>query len=137
MPLRKFELITLHFRTFDYTKLDVRDQGDLPKTFQAAEEWQKVSIELYLPKPNLTVDERMVPFTGRSKETPIFKGKPTPIGFKVWVIMQQGFLLQWLWHIKASSYNTVTAELPTPQRHSKKGKLLTENSLRKYTELHG
>ncbi|EMT67900.1 hypothetical protein FOC4_g10000079 [Fusarium odoratissimum] len=50
MPLRKFELITRYFRTFDYTKLDVRDESDLPKTFQAAEEWsnhiQKVSIEL-------------------------------------------------------------------------------------------
>ncbi|EMT60488.1 hypothetical protein FOC4_g10011759 [Fusarium odoratissimum] len=77
MPLRKFELITRYFRTFDYTKLDVRDESDLPKTFQAAEEWsnhiQKVSIELYLPGTNLTVDECMVPFTGRSKETTLVK----------------------------------------------------------------
>jgi hypothetical protein len=34
MPLQKFELITRYFRTFDYTKLDVRDESDLLKTFQ-------------------------------------------------------------------------------------------------------
>jgi hypothetical protein len=33
MPLRKFELINRYFRTFDYTKVDVRNEGDLPKTF--------------------------------------------------------------------------------------------------------
>lgn len=130
MPLRKFELITRYFRTFDYTKLDVRDESDLPKTFQAAEEWsnhiQKVSIELYLPGTNLTVDECMVPFTGRSKETTLVKGKPTPVGFKVWVIAQQGFFLQWLWHVKSSPYTAVTVELPIPKPYGKKGKLRTE-----------
>ncbi|RYC82709.1 hypothetical protein BFJ63_vAg14430, partial [Fusarium oxysporum f. sp. narcissi] len=38
MPLQKFELITRYFRTFDHTNLDVSDERDLPKTFQAAEE---------------------------------------------------------------------------------------------------
>jgi hypothetical protein len=130
MPLRKFELITRYFRTFDYTKLDVRDEGGLPKTFQAAEEWsnhiQSVSIELYSPGTNLTVDECMIPFTGRSKETTVVKNKPTPVGFKVWVIAQQGFFLQWLWHVKASPYKAVIVELPTPTPYGKKGKLRTE-----------
>ncbi|KAJ0130256.1 putative 4-hydroxy-2-oxoglutarate aldolase [Fusarium oxysporum f. sp. albedinis] len=130
MPLRKFELITRYFRTFDYTKLDVRDQGDLPKTFQAAEEWsnhiQRVSIELYLPGTNLTVDECIIPFTGRSKETTLVKGKPTPVGFKVWVIAQQGYFLQWLWHVKALPYTAVIVDLPTPKPVGKKGKLRTE-----------
>ncbi|KAL9561175.1 hypothetical protein ACKAV7_014530 [Fusarium commune] len=130
MPLRKFELITRYFRTFDYTKFDVRDESDLPKTFQAAEEWsnhiQKVSIELYIPGTNLTVDECMVPFTGRSKETTVVKNKPTPLGFKVWVIAQQGYFLQWLWHVKASPYQAITVELPTPKSSGKKGKLQTE-----------
>ncbi|KAF6518527.1 hypothetical protein HZS61_002605 [Fusarium oxysporum f. sp. conglutinans] len=130
MPLHRFQLIMRYIRTFDYTKLDVSDEGDLPKTFQAAEEWsnhiQKVSAELYLPGTNLTVDECMIPFTGRSKETTLVKGKPTPVGFKVWVIAQQGYFLQWLWHVKASPYKAVTVELPTPQQRGKKGKLRTE-----------
>ncbi|KAJ4264586.1 hypothetical protein NW764_16700 [Fusarium oxysporum] len=114
MPLRKFELITRYFRTFDYTKLDVRDESDLPKTFQAAEEWSN------------HIQKCMVPFTGRSKETTLVKGKPTPEGFKVWVIAQQGFFLQWLWHVKSSPYTAVTVELPIPKPYGKKGKLRTE-----------
>jgi hypothetical protein len=87
MPLLKFELITRYFRTFDYTKLDMRDKSDLPKTFQAAKEWsdhiQKASTKLYLPGTNLTVDKYIIPFTGRSKEITVIKNKPTPVGFKV------------------------------------------------------
>ncbi|RKK10605.1 hypothetical protein BFJ66_g16165 [Fusarium oxysporum f. sp. cepae] len=130
MPLRRFQLISRYFRTFDYTKVDVRDEGDLPKTFQAAEEWsnhiQKVSTELYLPGTNLTVDECMIPFTGRSKETTLVKNKPTPVGFKVWVIAQQGFFLQWLWHVKPSPYTAVIVNLPTLKPLGKRGKLRTE-----------
>jgi hypothetical protein len=68
----------------------------------------------------------MIPFTGRSKETTVVKNKPTPVGFKVWVIAQQGFFLQWLWHVKASPYKAVIVELPTPTPYGKKGKLRTE-----------
>jgi hypothetical protein len=28
----------------------------------------------------------MVPFVGRLKEITLVKGKPTPVGFKIWVI---------------------------------------------------
>ncbi|KAH7464233.1 hypothetical protein FOMA001_g17874 [Fusarium oxysporum f. sp. matthiolae] len=129
MPLRKFELITRYFRTFDYTKLDVSDESDLPKIFQAAKAWsdhlQKASTELFLPGTNLTIDECMVPFKGRSKETTVVKNKPTPVGFKVWVIAQQGFFLRWLWHVKASPYKAIIVELPLPKPHGKKGKLQT------------
>ncbi|EGU72291.1 hypothetical protein FOXB_17200, partial [Fusarium oxysporum f. sp. conglutinans Fo5176] len=68
----------------------------------------------------------MVPFTGRSKETTLVKGKPTPVGFKVWVITQQGFFLRWLWHIKSSPYTAVIVDLSTPKPVGKKGKLRTE-----------
>jgi hypothetical protein len=71
MPLRKFELITRYFRTFDYTELDVSDESGLPKVFQAAEPWsdhiQKVSTELFIPGTNLAIDECMIPYKGRSK----------------------------------------------------------------------
>jgi hypothetical protein len=133
MPLRKFELITRYFRTFDYTKLDVRDEGNLLKTFQAAEPWsqhiQKVSAELFIPGTNLTVDECMIPFTGRSKETTVVKNKPTPLGFKIWAIAQHGFFMHWLWHLKASPYEAVIVNLPTLKPQGKKGKLQTKVAL--------
>ncbi|KAF4963096.1 hypothetical protein FSARC_8869 [Fusarium sarcochroum] len=129
MPLRKFELITRYFRTFDYTKLDVSDERDLPKTFQAAqprsEHIQNTSAELFIPGTNLAVDECMIPYKGRSKETTIVKNKPTPCGFKVWVIAQHGFFLRWLWHVKGSPYKAVVVNLPLPKKQGKKGKAKT------------
>jgi hypothetical protein len=95
--------------------LDLRNEDDLPKAFQAAEPWseliQKVSAQLYIPRNNVTVDECMVPFTGRSKDTTLVKNKSTPVGFKVWVIAQNGLFIRWLWHVKASPYAAVIVEL--------------------------
>jgi hypothetical protein len=45
------------------------------------------------------VDEIIVRFEGRAKETTTVPNKPTPTGFKVWGAAQRGFLLVWNWHI--------------------------------------
>jgi hypothetical protein len=61
MPLNKVLLITRFIRTFDHTELDVSDESNLPKVFQAAEPWynhiQEVSSQLFLPGTNITIDE--------------------------------------------------------------------------------
>ncbi|SCO92472.1 uncharacterized protein FRV6_16600 [Fusarium oxysporum] len=56
-------------------------------------------------------DERIVRYTGRSKETAVIEGKPTPLGFKIWVVAQAGFFLRWLWHFKCSNYGAPTEGL--------------------------
>ena len=45
------------------------------------------------------MDEIIVRFEGRSKETTTVPNKPTPTGYKVWGAAQRGFLLVWNWHI--------------------------------------
>ncbi|KAF5264454.1 hypothetical protein FOXYS1_4768 [Fusarium oxysporum] len=61
MPLRQFQLIHRYLRTFDYTKVDERASHDLPKVFQAAEEWsqhiQHMSALLFQPGSSIAVDE--------------------------------------------------------------------------------
>ncbi|KAJ0133618.1 Elongation factor 1-gamma 1 [Fusarium oxysporum f. sp. albedinis] len=61
MPLNKVLLITRFIRTFDHTQLDVSDESNLPKVFQAAEPWshhiQEVASQLFLPGTNITIDE--------------------------------------------------------------------------------
>jgi hypothetical protein len=47
----------------------------------------------------LAVDEIIVRYEGRAKETTTVPGKPTPTGFKVWAVAQRGFLILWNWHI--------------------------------------
>jgi hypothetical protein len=50
----------------------------------------------------------MVRYTGRSTATTVVKGKPTPLGFKIWVIAQEGFFIRWLWHFKGSNYHALS-----------------------------
>ncbi|UPK96435.1 hypothetical protein LCI18_007370 [Fusarium solani-melongenae] len=108
MPLRKFELIHRYLRLYDYTKVDETDEGNLPKVFQAVEEWsdhiQRISAELCDPGSHLAVDECMIRYTGRSHDITFIRNKPTPLGFKIWVVAQYGFFIHWLWHVKDSPY---------------------------------
>jgi hypothetical protein len=117
MPYWKFQLIHRHLRPFDHSKID--ETAPLPKVFQAADEWsdhiQAVSAEIFVPGSHLAVDECMIRYTGRSNETTFVKGKPDPLGFKIWVIAQQGFFIRWLWHIKEAKYGAVGVEHPPPK----------------------
>ncbi|KAF4338777.1 pep1 [Fusarium beomiforme] len=54
---------------------------------------------IYEPGNDLTVDEAMVRFTGRSLETTTIPQKPTPTDYKVWVLGQSGYFVRWLWHV--------------------------------------
>jgi hypothetical protein len=117
MPNWKFQLIHRHLRPFDHSKID--EIAPLPKVFQAADEWsdhiQAVSAEIFVPGSHLAVDECMIRYTGRSNVTTLVKGKPGPLGFKIWVIAQQGFFIRWLWHIKEAKYGAVGVEHPPPK----------------------
>jgi hypothetical protein len=117
MPYWKFQLIHRHLRPFDHSKID--ETAPLPKVFQAANEWsnhiQAVSAEIFVPGSHLAVDECIIRYTGRSNETTLVKGKPDPLGFKIWVIAQQGFFIRWLWHIKEAKYVAVGVEPPPPK----------------------
>ena len=51
----------------------------------------------------------MIPFSGKNKAIVRMPSKPIPIGFKVWVITQQGYFLQWIWHERGNGL----VELPS------------------------
>src|SRR5205809_5980588 len=42
----------------------------------------------------------MVRFTGKAKETVKMPSKPIPVGYKVWVMADSGYFLQWNFHAK-------------------------------------
>jgi hypothetical protein len=60
----------------------------------------------------LAVDEIIVRFEGRSKETTTVPNKPTPTGYKVWGAAQRGFLLVWNWHIPGQKNGPVGVRTP-------------------------
>ena len=57
-------------------------------------------IAFWRPSSALAVDECMSRFTGRSKEKITIPSKPIPTGIKGWVIADEGYFLQWIWHAK-------------------------------------
>ena len=49
---------------------------------------------------HLAVDETIQRFMGRAKEIVNIPSKPTPEGFKIWVLANQGYVLDWMYHAK-------------------------------------
>ncbi len=52
---------------------------------------------------HLAVDETIQRFTGRAKEIVNIPNKPTPEGFKIWVLANQGYVLDWMYHAKGQN----------------------------------
>jgi len=54
----------------------------------------KVGDSLYVAGSNLAVDEAMVRFIGWLVEKTTVPSKPTPVGYKVWVLALSGYFLR-------------------------------------------
>jgi hypothetical protein len=55
------------------------------------------------PGRDIAIDECIEGFTGRTRDTVNIPTKPTPIGFKIWVLADNGYVLNLLWHVKGDS----------------------------------
>ncbi|KFA81998.1 hypothetical protein S40288_10136, partial [Stachybotrys chartarum IBT 40288] len=99
MTFNRFQLLSRRLRISPFS---TQPQGP----FQPCDEWsnwiQAVSLQLWVPGTDIAIDECMIGFEGRAYEKTKVPKKPTPIGFKVWVVAQQGYFLQWIWHTPKS-----------------------------------
>ncbi|KZL67546.1 transposable element-derived protein [Colletotrichum tofieldiae] len=91
----------------------------MPQIYRKVNQWsvhiQETGDPFYSPRSELTVDEAMVWFTGRSLETTTIPTKPTPTGFKIWILAQSGYCLWWLWHVHGKGpYGLVPQAWPAP-----------------------
>jgi hypothetical protein len=62
--------------------------------------------QYFIPPREFTVDETMVRFKGRSAWKTVIKGKPTPIGYKVWTVASHGYLLNFEVYKGKGGYTT-------------------------------
>jgi hypothetical protein len=60
------------------------------------------TLSLWLPGKHLCVDEAIARFTGRASEKVIIKTKPTPEGYKIWCLANDGVILNWLFHARGA-----------------------------------
>ena len=56
---------------------------------------------------HLAVDETIQRFMGRAQEIVNIPSKPTPEGFKIWVLANQGYVLDWMYHAKGDRLGPV------------------------------
>ncbi|KFA68879.1 hypothetical protein S40285_07702 [Stachybotrys chlorohalonatus IBT 40285] len=111
MPYREPQFLPLPptalqlFHTFMPEPLVARWVDYADKAAEAADlqSWSPIAaLSLYIPGTNIAVDKKMVAFIGKSKLKLTISTKPTPTGFKIWVIAQQGYFLGWGLEAKAS-----------------------------------
>ncbi|OWT42333.1 transposase IS4 domain-containing protein [Pochonia chlamydosporia 170] len=103
-----------------YRLFCVWDSMDPPRgVFNRIHNWsthlQETSTQYWKPESEVSVDEAMVRYTGKSTETVHIPSKPIPIGYKVWVVADSGYILRWSFHAKGSGIVIdLLSRLPAP-----------------------
>jgi hypothetical protein len=71
-----------------------------------------VNTKLWIPGNKVVIDESIVRFQGRANEKTTIPNKPTPTGFKVWVLAQEGFFYAWNWHKPGQQFGPIGVKTP-------------------------
>jgi len=93
-------------RYFYCTKPKEEDDEPFQNTFERiwelSEYVRPLCRKFYQPGINLAVDEIIERFTGRAPKIVNIPTKPTLEGFKIWVLGDQGYVLDWMFHAKGN-----------------------------------
>ena len=87
----RFKELLRYFHIAPPTPPDVRHTV-IEKIAPLYNHCQSVFPSYFIPPREFAVDETMVGFKGRSSWKTVIKGKPTPIGYKVYTVASQGYL---------------------------------------------
>jgi hypothetical protein len=101
MTWKRYELLKSRIKVSD---IDVDDEHkDVPgdwhfKVSPLDERLMKRFQDAVDLGSNISYDEQMLPFRGRSPHVTKVPGKPNPDGFKVWALCDGGYLFDWLYY---------------------------------------
>ena len=82
-------------------------QNTFERIKELSEELRLALMKLYTPGIHLTVDETIKRFTGRVSEIVNILTKPTPEGFKIWLLGNQGYVLNQMFYTKGDNKGPV------------------------------
>ncbi|KZL82807.1 hypothetical protein CI238_13145 [Colletotrichum incanum] len=118
-----------------FTRQSSQDQGlgraqdRMPDIYRKVNQWsahiQETGDSFYTTGSDLTVNEAMVRFTGRSLETTTIPTKPIPTGYKIWILAQSGYCIRWLWHVHRKGPYALVPQAQPAQPAAGKLALLT------------
>ena len=92
MTRDRFMTLHRHFHIEPPVDRDVR-QTVVEKTDTFYHQCQALFKQYYQPGRDFALDETMIRFQGRSKWITVIKGKPTPVGFKLYTVASDDYLL--------------------------------------------
>jgi Transposase IS4 len=99
LGLKRFEQIYRYFT--------LRDEGSLPKQTNESFTWKLEPVtnlirqncrQNWSSSSYLCIDEAMVFYRGRTVHKTKMKNKPIAEGYKIWVLGDNGYVFDWLWH---------------------------------------
>jgi hypothetical protein len=104
MSHHRWNQINRYFHIWDPTSDQDCVQSDKVRPHQKVDPlWKLLSPSFqryWKPGRDVSVDECIEGFTGRTGDTVNIPTKPTPIGFKIWVLSDDGYVLDLLWHVR-------------------------------------
>ena len=99
--LKRWEQIERYFHISKPQDLnDTTHQSPFEKLEPLNEHLRHLFKKYWSTGTHLAVDETIQRFMGRSKETVNIPSKPEPEGFKIWVLANGGYILDWMFHAK-------------------------------------
>jgi hypothetical protein len=107
ISLRRFEFIESNFYCskplppFTPSSRDSRTPFD--KVMALSDSLQSAFKKYYSCGSHVAVDETIQGFTSRVKEIVNIPVKPTPEGFKIWVLANAGYVISWLFYAKGAT----------------------------------
>ena len=81
-------------------------QTAVEKTALFYHQCQKLFYQFFTPGSDMVLDETMVRFQGRSPWITIIKSKPEPVGYKIFTVASDGYLLGFRIYRGKGGYNT-------------------------------
>jgi Transposase IS4 len=108
MGRERFEQLDRYFRvTKPWPDSENKGKSTFDRVKDLAEHLRLTCRRLYSPGTHLAVDETIERFLGRAFETVTIPTKPTPKGFKIWVLANEGYVLDWMWHARGNTQGPV------------------------------
>jgi Transposase IS4 len=99
LGLNRFEQIHRYFTLRDRSvQLQQEDESFAWSVEPIASIIRRNYCTNWTPSSHLAIDEAMIPYQGRSIHKVKLKNKPISEGYKVWVLADNGYAWDWLWH---------------------------------------
>jgi hypothetical protein len=100
MGLKRWEQIHRYLHIWDSSVAVQQIQKPHQKAEFMAQELRTTFRTYWEPGTHVSVDECIEGFCGRSPDIVNIPTKPTPIGYKIWVLAEAGYILDFLFHVR-------------------------------------